>query len=124
MIAFASGARVWLAGGVTDMRRGMPGLALMVQEGLKRDSHAGDVFVFRGRGGSLLKVLWHDGVGMSLYAKWLEKGRFIWPTPTDGAVAVSAAQLGYLLDGDRLAQPARHLAAAGGEVIVDFAPTI
>jgi transposase len=77
MIAFAPGARVWLAGGVTDMRRGMPGLALMVQEGLKRDPHAGDVFVFRGRGGSLLKILWHDGVGMSLYAKRLEKGRFI-----------------------------------------------
>ena len=85
MIAFAPGARVWLAGGVTDMRRGMPGLALMVQEGLKRDPHAGDVFVFRGRGGSLLKILWHDGVGMSLYAKRLEKGRFIWPTPADGA---------------------------------------
>ena len=48
------------------MRRGMPGLALMVQEGLKRDPHAGDVFVFRGRGGSLLKILWHDGVAMSL----------------------------------------------------------
>ena len=91
MIAFAPGARVWLAGGVTDMRRGMPGLALMVQEGLKRDPHAGDLFVFRGRGGSLLKILWHDGVGMSLYAKRLEKGRFIWPTPADGAVAVSAA---------------------------------
>ena len=60
--------------------------------------HAGDVFVFRGRGGSLLKILWHDGVGMSLYAKRLEKGRFIWPTPVDGAVAVSAAQLSYLLD--------------------------
>jgi transposase len=73
------------------MRRGMPGLALMVQEGLKRDPHAGDVFVFRGRSGSLLKVLWHDGVGMSLYAKRLEKGRFIWPTPADGAVAISAA---------------------------------
>ncbi len=99
MIAFAPGAQVWLAGGVTDMRRGMPALALLVQEGLKRDPHAGDVFVFRGRGGSLLKVLWHDGVGMSLYMKRLEKGRFIWPTPADGAVAVSAAQLSYLLDG-------------------------
>jgi transposase len=115
MIAFAPGARVWLAGGVTDMRRGMPGLALMVQEGLKRDPHAGDVFVFRGRGGSLLKVLWHDGVGMSLYAKRLEKGRFIWPTPADGAVAVSAAQLSYLLDGIDWRNP-RHTwrpAAAG-----------
>ena len=46
-----------------------------------------------------MKVLWHDGVGMSLYVKRLDHGRFIWPTPADGAVAVSAAQLGYLLEG-------------------------
>ena len=99
MIALAPGARVWLAGGVTDMRRGMPGLALMVQEGLKRDPHAGDVFVFRGRGGSLLKILWHDGVGMSLYAKRLERGRFIWPSANDGTVSLSRSQLACLLDG-------------------------
>lgn len=99
MIALPPGARVWLANGVTDMRKGMPGLALLVQEGLKRDPHAGDLHVFRGRNGSLVKILWHDGVGMSLYMKRLEKGRFIWPTPKDGAVAISAAQLAYLLDG-------------------------
>ena len=46
-----------------------------------------------------MKVLWHDGVGMSLYVKRLDHGRFIWPTPADGAVGVSAAQLGYLLEG-------------------------
>ena len=73
MIALPPGARVWLACGATDMRRGMPGLALQVQEGLGRDPHAGDLFVFRGRHGSLLKILWHDGVGMSLYAKRLER---------------------------------------------------
>ena len=49
MIAFAPGARVWLAGGVTDMRRGMPGLALLVQEGLKRDPHAGRLRLPRAR---------------------------------------------------------------------------
>ncbi len=84
MIALPAGARVWLACGATDMRRGMPGLALMVQEALGRDPHAGDFFVFRGKQGSLLKILWHDGVGMSLYAKRLENGRFIWPTPKTG----------------------------------------
>ena len=51
MIGPPGNVRVYLACGVTDMRRGMPGLALLVQEGLKRDPHAGDVFVFRGRGG-------------------------------------------------------------------------
>ena len=99
MIGPGTGVRVYLACGATDMRRGMPGLALQVQEGLGRDPHAGDLFVFRGRHGSLLKILWHDGVGMSLYAKRLEKGRFIWPVPKDGAVAISTAQLAYMLDG-------------------------
>ena len=99
MIAVPSGVRVWLAGGVTDMRRGMNGLALQVQQGLGRDPHAGDLFVFRGRRGDLIKVLWHDGIGMSLYAKRLEKGRFIWPSVADGAVAISASQLAYMLDG-------------------------
>ena len=98
MIAVPSGVRVWLAGGVTDMRRGMNGLALQVQQGLGRDPHAGDLFVFRGRRGNMIKVLWHDGIGMSLYAKRLEHGRFIWPSPADGAVAITASQLGYLLD--------------------------
>ena len=71
MIAAPSGVRVWLASGVTDMRRGMNGLALQVQQALQRDPHAGDLYVFRGRRGDLLKVLWHDGLGMSLYANYL-----------------------------------------------------
>ena len=78
----------------------MQGLALLVQQGLKRNPHGGDLFVFRGRAGSLIKIIWHDGIGMSLYAKRLEAGRFVWPAgQTGGAVAISAAQLGYLLDG-------------------------
>ena len=99
MIPIRSDVRVWIATGHTDMRRGMNGLALQVQEGLKRDPHAGDLFVFRGRRGDLIKILWHDGLGMSLYAKRLERGRFIWPSPADGVVAITAAQLGYMLEG-------------------------
>ena len=99
MIPVPSGVRVWLAVGHTDMRRGMNGLALQVQEAIQRDPHAGDLFVFRGKGGDLIKIIWHDGLGMSLYAKRLERGRFIWPSPADGIVGISAAQLAYLLDG-------------------------
>jgi transposase len=99
MIPVPSAARVWIATGVTDMRRAMNGLALLVQEGLGRDSHAGDLYVFCGRRGDLIKCLWHDGLGLSLYAKRLEKGRFLWPTPSEGVVAISSAQLGYLLKG-------------------------
>ena len=79
------------------MRKGMQGLALLVQEGLGRDPFAGDVFVFRGRAGTLIKALWHDGVGLSLYAKRLDRGRFIWPATVDGVVSLTAAQMGYLL---------------------------
>ncbi len=92
--------RVWIAKGVTDMRRGVHTLALKVQQGLGRDPHAGEIFGFRERKGSLVKRLWRDGVGMSLYTKRLEAGKFIWPTGGSGdAVQISAAQLGYLLEG-------------------------
>src|SRR5690348_17516866 len=96
MIVPPSGVRVWLATGATDMRRGMNSLALQVQEALHRDPHAGDLYIFRGKRGHLLKILWHDGIGMSLYAKRLERGRFLWPSPADGIVAISAAQLAYI----------------------------
>ena len=99
MIPLPTGVRVWIAAGHTDMRRGMQSLALQVQEGLRRDPHGGDLYVFRGRSGSLIKILWHDGIGMSLYAKRLERGRFIWPSPADGTLAITPAQLAYMLDG-------------------------
>ncbi|WP_281261160.1 IS66 family insertion sequence element accessory protein TnpB [Aliiruegeria haliotis] len=89
-----------MAVGVTDMWRGMNTLALTVQQGLGRDPHAREIFCFRKRKGDLVKLLWHDGVGMSLYTKRLEAGKFIWPTSgTSEAVQISAAQLGYLLEG-------------------------
>ena len=69
MIPLPAGCRVWIATGHTDMRRGMQGLALQVQEQLKRDPHASDLYIFRGRRGDLAKILWHDGVGLSLYVR-------------------------------------------------------
>lgn len=107
MIPVPAGIRVWLATGVTDMRRGMNGLSLQVQEALGRDPHAGDLFVFRGRRGNLIKILWHDGIGLSLYAKRLERGRFVWPLATDGVVAIRPAQLGYMLEGIDWRHPQR-----------------
>ena len=106
MIPVPSGVRVWIATGHTDMRRGMNGLALQVQEGLRRDPHAGDLYVFRGKSGQLIQS-GMNGIGMSLYAKRLERGRFIWPSPADGVVAISAAQLAYMLDGIDWRNPVR-----------------
>ena len=98
MIPVRSDVKVWISTGHTDMRKGMVGLAMLVQEGLSRDPHAGDLFIFRGRAGDLLKILWHDGVGLSLYAKRLDRGRFIWPAASDGAVAISPAQMAFMLE--------------------------
>jgi transposase len=94
-----AGCRVFIATGCTDMRRGMQGLALQVQEQLKRDPHAGDLYIFRGRRGDLAKILWHDGLGLSLYAKRLDRGKFIWPSAQAGAISISAAQMAYMLEG-------------------------
>ena len=104
MIAIPSGVQVWLAIGHTDMRKGFDGLAVQIQEVLKRDPHNGHLFVFRGRRGGLIKVLWHDGQGLCLFAKRLERGRFIWPSTVardsaEMAVTITPAQLGYLLEG-------------------------
>ncbi len=93
-----TGVRVWLANGHTDMRRGMGGLALQVQQALHRDPHAGDLYVFRGRRGDLVKILWYDDTGMSLYAKRLEAGRFVWPPIVDGGMVLTPAQLGLLVE--------------------------
>jgi transposase len=62
MIPVPSGVRVWLAVGRTDMRKGMNGLALQVQQLLGRDPHAGDPYFFRGARGDLIKIVWHDGI--------------------------------------------------------------
>ena len=115
MIPVPPGMRVWLATGHTDMRKGFDGLALMVQETLKRDPHGGHLFVFRGRRGDLIKCLWHDGQGMCLFAKRLERGRFLWPSTADGTVTISTAQLGYLLEGIdwRMPQKSWRPTAAG-----------
>lgn len=88
MIPVPSGVRVWLATGHTDMRKGFPGLALLVQETLRRDPHCGNLFVFRGRHGDLIKVLWHDGQGACLFSKRQDESGRLWSSgrarPTAG----------------------------------------
>ena len=107
MIGLPAGTRVRLAAGLTDMRRGFDGLAALVQGALTQDPFSGHVFVFRGRRGDIVKVLWWDGQGMCLFAKRLEKGRFIWPQADSGSVALSPAQLSMLLEGIDWRMPRR-----------------
>lgn len=108
MITVASGLRIYLACGVTDMRKGMTGLAMLVQQILAENPFDGAVYAFRGRRAGLIKLLWHDGVGLCLLTKRLERGQFAWPTAnTTGRIQLSAAQLAALLDGCEWRAPAR-----------------
>jgi transposase len=99
MIALPSSTQVWVAAGVTDMRKGMDGLAALVQTTLAENPFSGHIFVFRGRRGDLVKLVWWSGDGLCLFVKRLERGRFVWPQATSGTVALSAAQLSMLLEG-------------------------
>jgi transposase len=93
-----AGVRVYVACGVTDMRKGFDGLAALIQTALALDPYSGAVFLFRGKRGDLLKALLWDGQGLVLYAKRLERGRFVWPQTMTGTVGLTNAQLSMLLD--------------------------
>jgi transposase len=110
MIALPAGVQVWLAAGATDMRTGFDGLAALVQQHLAEDPFSGQLFVFRGRRGDRLKILWWDGDGLCLFAKRLERGRFVWPHAASGVVSLSAAQLSMLLEGIDWRRPERTFA--------------
>ena len=107
MIAPPPNVRVWLACGQTDMRKGFDGLAALAQGQLGQDPFSGQLFVFRGHRGDLVKVLCWDGQGLCLFAKRLEKGRFVWPQAKDGTVSLTAAQLSMLLEGIDWRMPIR-----------------
>jgi transposase len=94
MNSLPAGTRVWLAAGVTDMRKGFDSLAAQAQTVLGQDPFSGHVFCFRGRRGDLVKLLWWDGDGLCLFAKRLERGRFVWPRAEEGVVVLFRVVLG------------------------------
>ena len=99
MILVPSGVHILLAAQPVDFRKGMDGLAALVQQALHADPFQGDVFIFRAERADRIKILVFDGTGLVLYSKRLEAGRFCWPSPTDGVVRLSAVQLSTLLEG-------------------------
>ena len=107
MITLSPKTHIWIAAGVTDLRRGFDGLSALVQTKLEQAPFSGHVFVFRGRRGDLIKLLWWDGDGLCLFAKRLERGRFVWPQASDGTVALTRAQLSMLLEGIDWRRPIR-----------------
>jgi transposase len=104
--------RIWIVAGVTDMRRGLTGLSAMVQTVLEQNPLGGDVYVFRGRRGDLVKLIWHDGDGLCLFQKRLDRGRFVWPQAESGRVSLSRAQLSMLCEGIDWRRPERSFTPA------------
>ena len=98
MIAVPPGVRILLAAEPVDFRKGMDGLAALVQQALRADTFAGEVFIFRAKRADRVKLLVFDGTGLVLVTKRLEAGRFSWPSPAGGVVRLSAAQLATLFD--------------------------
>jgi transposase len=88
MMGLPANTAIWVAAGVTDLRRGFDGLSALVQTKLEQQPFSGHVFVFRGRRGDLIKLLWWEGDGLCLFAKRLERGRFVWPQASEGAVSL------------------------------------
>ena len=99
MRQLAPGTRVYLACRPTDMRKGFDGLAAQVTNILHADPYAGHLFVFRGKRGDLVKILHWDGSGLCLFAKRLEKSRFVWPPIIDDCLHLTPAQLALLIEG-------------------------
>ena len=99
MMPMAPGTKVFLACKPVDMRKGLDGLSAQVSAVIKMDPFCGHLFVFRGKRGDYVKVLHWDGSGLCLYAKRLEKGRFVWPPILDEQLHLSAAQLALLIEG-------------------------
>lgn len=99
MIPVPAGTQIWVACGTTDMRKGIDSLAMLAQEVVKKSPYCGHLFAFRGKRGDRIKILWWDGTGLCLYAKRLERGRFVWPLTREGAVSLTPAQLSMLCEG-------------------------
>jgi len=107
MIGPPSNTKIWIAAGVTDLRCGFTGLSALVQSKLGESPLSGQVFIFRGRRGDLVKLIWFDGDGLCLFAKRLERGRFVWPQALEGTVSLTRAQLSMLLEGIDWRRPER-----------------
>ena len=107
MMQPAPGTQIWLSCRPTDMRKGFDGPAAQVKNVLLADPFSGHLFVFRGKRGDYVKILHWDGSGLCLFAKRLERGRFVWPSAQNGVVTLTPAQLSMLLEGIDWRMPAR-----------------
>jgi len=98
VISLAPGTKVFLACKPIDLRNGFDGLTAKAQQIIGADPYQGHLFLFRGKRADYLKALHWDGSGLCLFAKRLEKGKFVWPPLVDGAITLTPAQLALLIE--------------------------
>ena len=98
MIELRPSTRIWIAAGSTDLRRGFQGLSMLVEAVLEQAPYAGHVFVFRGKRGDLIKLLWFDGDGLCLFQKRARPLRMA-PSHKWNGVAHTCTALSMLLEG-------------------------
>lgn len=94
--------KVHLALSFIDMRKGIDGLAMLVQGVLHQNPFTGHLFVFRGRTrANLIKIIYWDGTGFCLFTKRLEQGVFLWPPSikADETLSLTSAQFSLLIEG-------------------------
>jgi transposase len=107
MISAPGGVLIWLVAGFTDLRKGLDGLCALVQSRLQENPFGGSLYIFRGKSGDKIKILWYSHDGLCLFYKRLSDGKFVWPQVREGTVAMSAAQLAMLLEGIDWRRPKR-----------------
>jgi len=113
MIGPSSGTKLWIVAGTADLRKGPNSLVALVQNQLLESPFSGELYIFRGRRGDKIKILWFSQDGWCLFYKRLSDGKFIWPRATAGTVSLSSAQLSMLLEGIDWRRPKRHSVALG-----------
>ena len=107
MIGPPSGTRIWLVASFCDLRKGVDGLSALVQNHLNGSPLSGEVYLFRGKSGNTIQVLWATPEGLCFFYKRLNDAKFVWPQVRDGTVCLSAAQLSMLLEGIDWRHPKR-----------------
>lgn len=109
MFNFSSELKVYLALGATDMRKAINGLSVLVSEQMHLDLFSGHLFVFCNRQQTILKILYWDKNGFSLWQKRLEKDRFKWPKTSKEVMNITPRELSWLIDGLNINQAHKPL---------------
>ena len=106
---YKTNVQVYIALGVTDMRKSINGLSIIVEEELGLDLFTGNLFAFCNRNRDIVKILYWDHNGFCVWKKRLEQDRFRWPESEQEVIRISRSALNWLLHGLDLSQAHRHL---------------